>query len=123
MTSPKKTQKLEVVVPAPKCNAGEGKGWACPREAEVSGKCYSHYQQARRGTPLEPLRPRGLVRFSAGPRVSEEAAAVIEERAKRLKLPPYQVISRVLEAWARLPVKERASFAGLDDNRRLEPEE
>lgn len=112
-------QVSETTAEKPKCTA-KGKGWVCREDARASGMCWGHYQQQRRGVTLKPIRATNLVRFNAGPRVSEAAAQVIEERAKRLKLPVYQVISRVLEAWAKLPTKERASFAGLEDNRHAE---
>ncbi len=109
----------QVVELAATCSA-KGKGWACDRDAKASGMCWAHYQQQHRGVPLKPIRAGNLVHFNSGPRVSVEAAEVIRERAKRLGIAPYQIISRVMEAWAKLPAKARTQFAGLEDNRHPE---
>lgn len=117
-----KAKQIEVVpeeIAKPACLAS-GKGWACKRPGNFAlGLCHAHYQQQRRGEPLRPVRARGgLVRVGAGERVSSETAETLTRRAKELKIPVYQVIARILEEWAALNVKQRASFAGLDDPRR-----
>lgn len=103
----------------PACLAS-GKGWSCKRPGNFAlGLCHAHYQQQRRGEPLRPIRARGgLVLLNSGTRVTQQAADALEKRAKELKLPVYQVIARILEEWAALDRKERASFAGLEDPRR-----
>jgi len=85
-------------------------GLRCPREALAKGHCWTHYQQARRGRPLTPIRPRDLVLLPGSIRVTKPVAEHLYGRISAKKARSiYEVTRQAVEAgvaaWERQEVK------------------
>ena len=91
-------------------------GIRCPREALAKGHCWTHYQQERRGRPLTPIRPRGLVLLPGNVRVPKPIAEVLQGRvsgnkARSIYEATRQAIEAGVAAWERQAAKQKAVVA------------
>jgi hypothetical protein len=85
-------------------------GLRCTREALAKGHCWTHYQQERRGKPLSPIRPRGLVLLPGNVRVMKPTAEVLKARvetgkARSVYEATRQAIEAGVAAWERQQAK------------------